>query len=148
MVLKLAEVKNIIEKVRPKNIPAEEFLLVKYQAHKGPIIDIAAKIPPNKPAEIAPAKMSLWGWVNLYEKFSLSNGNKAENRSGNPYPIIGLFKIAAKEAVHNSVLTKLELSIASPVVRVIIPFKILKRWSLFIIPDNWSLTIKQVANIE
>lgn len=59
MVLKLAEVKNIIEKVRPKNIPAEEFLLVKYQAHKGPIIDIAAKIPPNKPAEIAPAKMSL-----------------------------------------------------------------------------------------
>ena len=44
MVLKLAEVKNIIEKVRPKNIPAEEFLLVKYQAHKGPIIDIAAKM--------------------------------------------------------------------------------------------------------
>ena len=59
MVLKLAEVKNIIEKVRPKNIPAEEFLFVKYQAHKGPIIDIEAKIPPNKPAEIAPAKMSL-----------------------------------------------------------------------------------------
>ena len=59
MVLKVAEVKNIIEKVRPKNIPAEEFLLVKYQAHKGPIIDIAAKIPPNKPAAIAPAKMSL-----------------------------------------------------------------------------------------
>ena len=58
-------VKNIIEKVRPKNIPAEEFLFVKYQAHKGPIIDIEAKIPPNKPAEIAPAKMSLWGWVNL-----------------------------------------------------------------------------------
>lgn len=59
MVLKLAEVKNIIEKVRPKNIPAEEFLLVKHQAHKGLIIEIAEKIPPNKPAEIIPAKMSL-----------------------------------------------------------------------------------------
>ena len=59
MVLKLAEVKNIIEKVRPKNIPAEEFLLVKYQAHKGLIIEIVAKIPPNKPAEIAPARISL-----------------------------------------------------------------------------------------
>ena len=59
MVLKLAEVKNIIEKVRPKYIPAEEFLLVKHQAHKGLIIEIAEKIPPNKPAEIAPAKMSL-----------------------------------------------------------------------------------------
>ena len=59
MVLKLAEVKNIIDKVSPKNIPAEEFLFIKNQAHKGLITAITARSPPNKPAEIAPAKISL-----------------------------------------------------------------------------------------
>ena len=59
IVLKLAEVKNIIDKVSPKNIPAEEFLFVINQAHKGLITAVNERNPPNKPAEIAPAKMSL-----------------------------------------------------------------------------------------
>ena len=58
-VLKLAEVKNITEKVIPKNIPPEEFLLVKIQAHKGLTIEIKPSNPPKRPAEIALAKISL-----------------------------------------------------------------------------------------
>ena len=58
-VLKLAEVKNIIEKVIPKNIQSEEFLLVKIHAHKGLIIEMKPNNPPKIPAEIALAKISL-----------------------------------------------------------------------------------------